>query len=200
MKNFPTFHYYYNPKSTVIDVLLQGGSYDINSPFMQRIFDDCKEFGHSVVAFNFLYFDRGEEHSSGPELKEELETIQRMLDFTGYKNYKRVRVIGKSLGGLVGSYYLSSISKEEQSHFEIVILGYLTGDVRLHDFSGEITIIQGEKDKHGNIEAVKKTLEEALSKDIAYYEIPNADHSYKDPATDKPIYQNKVFKILKNLS
>lgn len=199
MKNAPTFQYYHNPKSETLDVILQGGSYGIDSPFMQKVFTACKEMEHSVIGFNFQYFDRGEEHSSGPELKEELETTQQILEITEYKNYKRVRLIGKSLGGLVASYYLSSLPKEKHKQFEIIILGYLTGEVRLSNFSGMITVIQGEKDKHGDIESVQKDLRDAVSRDISYYEIPNADHSYRDPETKEPIYEDNAIEILKKL-
>ncbi len=39
--------------------------------------------------FNFPYLERGEEHSSGPELKEELKTLEKMLDMVNVKDYQQ---------------------------------------------------------------------------------------------------------------
>ncbi|WKZ25811.1 MAG: hypothetical protein QY322_00680 [bacterium] len=182
-------------KSDTLDVLLHGSSGGMNYSLMQMIFDECVKQGHSVVNFNFPYYERGEEQSSGPELKEELETLRSILDECRAKEYKHVRLIGKSLGAIIASYYLKSLPKEEQSKYSAIVFGYVTGSIDLKTFEGKIDIIQGEKDKFGNIEVVKNDLKTAVSKDINYFEIKNADHSYRVPETKEPIYEDEAVKI-----
>ncbi|MEK7526199.1 MAG: alpha/beta family hydrolase [Patescibacteria group bacterium] len=190
MNNLTSFYFYHNSKSNTLDVILCGGSYGIDTDFMQKVFTHSKEKGNGVILFNFPYFERGEEHSSGEELLEELETLQKMLDVAGYKNYKKIRLIAKSLGGIVASFCLDKLPKSEHDKFEIIILGFVVGSPKLNNFTGKITIIQGQKDKFGGIEAVKKELINAKSKNIRFIEIPNANHSFKDAKTDKPAYED----------
>jgi predicted alpha/beta-hydrolase family hydrolase len=194
-----TFKHHKNPKSDTLDVVLHGGSYNINTPFMQKVFDVCRGKGHSAIAFNFPYRERGEENSSGSGLKEELEMLQTFLDYCEYKKYKNIRFVGKSLGAIVASLYLDKLPKGQMSKFSIVVLGYVTGHVKLQNFTGPIAIIQGEKDKFGNINKVKGDLKNAKSKDIEYFEIKGADHSYKNPKTKKPDYVNEAMKVLSKI-
>ncbi len=190
MKSFTSFNYHHNSKSDQLDVILQGGSHGIDSSILQKAFENSKQKGNSVIAFNFPYYERGEENSSGPELKEELEALQHVLDYCNYKEYSRVRLIAKSLGGIVASNYLDRLSQEEMNKFSIVVLGYVTGDVKLKKFTGQITIIQGQMDKFGNVGVVKQDLNGAVSNDIKYIEIPNADHSYRESETKEPKFED----------
>ena len=198
MKNFTTFVQYHNSESNTLDVILHGGSYDINSPFIQKVFQACKDKAHSVIAFNFPYIERGEEQSSGPELEEELETLQKFLDYCDYKNFKKIRLIGKSLGGIIASFYLNKLSVKEAERFSIIILGYVTGNLKLKNFRGEITVIQGEKDKFGDIETVKQDLKNIKSKKVSFFEIADADHSFRNPETKEPVYEDKAIKTFSN--
>ena len=200
IKEFTSFNFYYNSKSDVLDVILHGGSHGIDSPLMRKVFAASKEKEHSVLTFNFPYFERGEENSSGNELIEELGTLQKMLDQAKYKDYLKVRLIAKSLGGIVASFYLDKLSKEESERFSVVILGYVTGDVRLKNFEGEITIIQGEKDKFGGIDVVKKDLAGAKSTKIKLSEVKGADHSYRNPDTKEPIYEDDAVELVKSVN
>ena len=192
MKNFTSFYSYHNSKSDTLDVILCGGSYGIDTDFMKKLFNNSKEKENSVILFNFPYFERGEEHSSGEKLTEEMETVQKYLDYCDYKNYKRVRLIAKSLGGIVGSFYLDKLPEIEHNKFEIIVLGFVVGSPRLNNFTGKITIIQGQKDKFGDIETVKRELKNAKSKTIKFIEITSADHSFKDPDTKEPVYVDAV--------
>ncbi len=195
-KRMVSFIHFHNSTSQTLDVILHGGSVGIDSPFMQKVFQVSKDKGNSVIMFNFPYFERGEDHSSGPKLKEELSTLKRMLRIAGASEFTRIRLIGKSLGGIVASFYLDSLDFEEKKRYEVIILGYVTGDVKLEGFGGKITIIQGEKDKFGDIDVVKKDLQDAVSRNIAYYQIQNADHSFRDSVTKEPIYEEEVIRIL----
>lgn len=200
MKGFTSFQFYHNSKSDTLDVVLHGGSYDINTDFMQKVFDTCKRKGHSVIAFNFPYIERGQEQSSGPELKEELATLQKFLDYGDYKSARKIRLIAKSLGGIVASFYLDKLNYKDAQKFLVIILGYVVGSLdKLKNFEGEIAVIQGEKDKFGSIEAVKQDLKGAKAKDIKYFQVPGANHSFRDPETDKPVYVGSAMRILSNL-
>ncbi len=185
-------------KSDTLDVLLHGSKGGMNYSLMQKIEDVCIKQGHSVANFNFPYFERGEEQSSGPELKEELETLKSVLNECNSKEYKHTRLIGKSLGAIIASYYLKSLQKEEQSKYSVVVFGYVTGSIDLKSFDGKIDIIQGEKDKFGSMEVVKNDLKTAVSKDINYFEIKNADHSYRNELKE-PIFEDEAIEIFKNI-
>lgn len=185
-------------QSDTLDILLHGSSGGMDYSLMQKIFNECVKQYHSVANFNFPYFERGEEQSSGPELKEELETLQSVLDVCKAKEHKHIRLIGKSLGAIIASYYLRVLSKEEQSKYSVVVFGYVTGSVDLKTFEGKIDIIQGEKDKFGNIETVKNDLKNAVSKSINYYEIKNADHSYRNEQKE-PVFEGEAMEVLNKL-
>jgi predicted alpha/beta-hydrolase family hydrolase len=165
---------------------------------MQKIFNECVRQGHSVVNFNFPYFESGEEKSSGPELKEELETLRSVLVECKAKEYKHIRLIGKSLGAIIASFYLKSLSKEEQLKYSVVVFGYVTGSIDLKRFEGKIDVIQGEKDKFGNIAVVKNDLSDAVSKDISYFEIKTADHSYRNELKE-PVFENEAIAVFRKI-
>lgn len=195
--NIPSLKFI-NNKSDTLDVLLHGSSGGMNYSLMQKIAEVCVKQGHSVANFNFPYFERGEEQSSGPELKEELETLQSVLDECKAKEHKYIRLIGKSLGAIIASYYLKALTKEEQSKYSVIVFGYVTGNIDLKTFDGKIDIIQGEKDKFGNIEAIKNDLKDAVSKNINYFEIKNADHSYRNESKET-IFEGEAIELFKNV-
>ncbi|HET7098801.1 MAG TPA: alpha/beta family hydrolase [Patescibacteria group bacterium] len=185
-------------ESDTLDVLLHGGKGGMNYSLMQKIFDASVKQGHSVVNFNFPFFERGEEQSSGPDLVEEVETLKNILNSVKFDKYKQIRLIGKSLGGAIGAKFLSTLDVEEQSKFSIIIFGYITGDIKLNTFPGKIVIIQGEKDKYGGINVIEKDLENAVSKDITYFEVPNADHSFRNEQKE-PVYEDGAIEIFNKL-
>lgn len=194
----PSLEFIQNNNSDTLDVLLHGSSGGMNYSLMQKIFDECVKKGHSVANFNFPYFERGEDQSSGPELKEELETLQAVLNECKAKEYQQIRLIGKSLGAIIASYYLKSSPKEEQSKYSIIVFGYVTGSIDLKSFQGNIDIIQGEKDKFGNIEIIKNNLKDSVSKNINYFEIKNADHSYRNESKE-PVFEDEAIGVFKKL-
>lgn len=189
---------YIDNNSDTLDVLLHGSSGGMNYSLMQKIADVCVKQGHSVVNFNFPYFERGEEQSSGPELKEEIETLKAVLNKCKSMEYKHVRLIGKSLGAIIASYCLKQLPKEEQSKHSVVVFGYVTGSIDLKSFEGRIDLIQGEKDKFGNIDVVKDDLKNAVSKNINYFEIKNADHSYRNELKE-PIFEDEAIEAFRKI-
>jgi len=118
------------------------------------------------VAFNFPYIERGEENSSGPELIEETRALQSLLNFCNSDKYESIRLIGKSLGDVVAGHYLKIVDKNLLGKSSLVIFGYDTGYIDIKEFSGKIVIVQGSKNKFGDIEAVKKDMNGAVSNDI----------------------------------
>lgn len=198
MKNLTSFQFYHNSKYDTLDILLHGGSKEgMNMSLMQKVFRLSISQGHSVLTFNFPFAERGMEQSSGPELVEELETLQTFLNYCDYKNFSKVRLIGKSLGGIIASFYLDQLNSEDPQKLSVIILGYVVGSLdKLKNFKGPITIIQGERDKFGGIKEVKKDLSTAISRNITYFEIKGADHSYRESDTKRPIYEDEAIQLL----
>jgi len=183
-------------KSDTFDVLLHGSTGGMNYSLMRKIFDVCCTQGHSVVSFDFPFYEREEEQSSGPELTEELIVLKDVLAKCHAEKYKFVRLIGKSLGGIIGAKFLEGLSTDDQKKFTIIFFGYDIGSINLKNFDGKIVVIQGEKDRFGNIDAVKKDLEGAVSNDITYFEVPNADHSFRNDQKD-PVYEEVAIEFFK---
>ena len=186
----PNFKFFFNNNSETLDVILHGGSQGMDSSLINKLIEKSKSVGNSVVAFNFLYIERGEENSSGPELIEELEVLQSVLDYCRSENFKYIRLIGKSLGGVVAALYLTKLAPDKMSKFSAIILGYDIGYIDIKKFNGKIKIIQGSKDKFGDIEAVKNDIQGCASSEIEYISIEGADHSYRVPETKEPIYED----------
>lgn len=199
MNKSTSYQYFHNSKASTLDVIMHGGSKGIESSFIKKLFEGSIEKGNSVISFNFPYLERGEENSSGPKLEEEVSTLRFMLSKANSKEYSLIRLVGKSLGGIVASYYLSNLSKKEKKLYEVIILGYVTGDVKLGEFDGKITIIQGEQDRFGNVKTVKKDLKKGISNKLFFYEIKGADHSYREPDTKEPIYEELVVDLVKTI-
>jgi predicted alpha/beta-hydrolase family hydrolase len=194
--NIPGYKFYFNPKAENLDVILQGSSVGMDSQFITKIWDASIKAGNSSVAFNFPYFERGETNSSGEKLIEETEALKNILIVCKSENYKTIRLIGKSLGGIVASFFLKELPQAEQSKYSVVIFGYVLGATDLKKFPSKIDIVQGSKDKFGTMEKVKEDMENALSKNIAYYLVEGGDHGYKNPETNEPEFEDKAIEFV----
>jgi len=190
--SLPNFKYFYNIKAKTLDVVLHGGSQGMDSDLINKIIEASRKNGNSVVAFNFPYIERGEENSSGSELIEEIGALQSILDFCQVDKFDYIRLIGKSLGGVVAGHYLKKLNRDQLDKFSLIIFGYDIGYIDLKNFPGKIVIIQGDKDKFGEVKAVKNDMKGAVSKDIVYLSIKGADHSYRVPETKEPIYEDEA--------
>lgn len=193
--SLPNFKYFHNNKAKTLDVVLHGGSQGMDSSLINKIVDASRKKSNSVVAFNFPYIERGEEKSSGPELTEEINALQSVLNYCQYDNFETIRLIGKSLGGVVTGHFLKKIDSEQLVKFSLMIFGYDIGYIDLKGFPGKIVIIQGSRDKFGDIKAVKNDLSGAISKNITYISIEGADHSYRNPETREPVYEDEAVKL-----
>ena len=190
--NLPNFKYFYNNKAKTLDVVLHGGSQGMDSDLINKIIETSRKMDNSVVAFNFPYLERGEENSSGPELIEEIDALQSILDYCQVDKFDYIRLIGKSLGGVVAGHYLKKLKHDQLDKFSLIIFGYDIGYIDLKTFPGKIVIIQGDQDKFGDIEAVKNDMKGGISNDITYLSVKGADHSYRVPETKEPIYEDEA--------
>ena len=192
----PNFELYYKNTSDELEVILCGSSNGMGSEFMDLLFQWAKKRRVSVVIFNYPYFDRLEKRGMGESLDEEIIALRGVLEACRAERYKRVKLVGKSIGAVVAGRFLATLSKEDQLKYELVVLGYDLGWIKIKDFIGNITIIQGEKDPFGDVSLVKKDMEGAASTDIKYYEIKGADHSYREPGTGAPKFQQEVVDLV----
>lgn len=195
MNKLPGFQYHFNAKSDTLDVILPGISVGIESSFIQKIIAVSQKKFHSTIAFNFPFFERGEKESSGEELKEEITTLKNILNFAHAERYKYINLYGKSLGAIVASYYLNQLDKRLHKKYSITVLGYVRESIDLSNFEGNIKIIQGQYDRYGSIKEIQEELKD-YSATIKYFEIANADHSYRDQNTKEPKYEKEAIKAL----
>ena len=194
---FPSFKYFISNTSNILDIVLHGGDYNMDSPFINEVIKVCREKGNSVIAFNFSYADRGGGKAS-EGLVEEIGALRMIIDRFAV-DADSVRLVGKSLGAIVAGEFLKKVSKKDLEKYSLIVLGYASKWIDICDFPGKISIIQGEKDKYGDIQAVKKHLKNAKSKNISYYEVKGADHSFNDPKTTEPKYLQDAMKTLASL-
>lgn len=175
----PDFKYIHNAQSDTLDIILHGLKVGMDSRLITKVADESKKQGYSVAAFNFPYFSRGDRNTSSQSLEEEIAALRSVLEFVHYEKFEKVRLIGKSLGGIVAGEFLKQLQQEEAHKFEAIILGYDTGGIDLKTFPGDIKIIQGSRDKHGSVEVVRRDLEGAAARRISYHSIDGGDHSYR---------------------
>lgn len=154
----------------------------------------------NVIGITYPFQDRKEDHSSGEELQEELTYLeQELLKKENLNNYKEVIFICKSLGGIVANRFIKKYINLISSKINIAILGYITHDINPEYFIGikKLIVIQGEFDKYGNIDFVKKELKKVNDLfNIELLEVKGGDHSYRNE-NKQPVYEkdaiNKLF-------
>lgn len=189
----PTSVIYTNfPKSKQLDVILPGQHNGITSDRTQRLVEASKDQGISVLSFSYPHHERGDTKYS-ENLQDELELLKYYLNVFKTDRYGHIRLIGKSLGGMLASKYLSQVT--DMQRYSIVILGYIIGEEEIHNFTGDVTIIQGEKDEYGNIDQIKSDMKSAQAAHVRYEEIKGADHSYRGE-TDEDDHLEEVVAII----
>ena len=181
-----------------MEVILPGSTRGIESEFIQAVYRGAIERERSALAINYLFHEKLAKKGFGEEVTEEANSLEAALEFCRADGYKKIRIIGKSLGGVVAGEFLKSLSKGEQGKFELAILGYDLGWINIKDFTGKILIIQGSDDPFGGIDLVKKDMEGAASTEVEYKEIKGADHGFRDPKSAKPVYVPEVINHLYN--
>ena len=187
MKTTTKLHF--NPKAESVDIILHGASSGIESSFMEGLFEKSIEVGNSAMMFNFPYIEQGEGSRPSDDLREEVDTLDDIVKFVKQFDYKHVRFMGKSLGGLVASKYISEILSVKQVPFtyELIIMGCI---VPYYDFkiSGvkSVTVIQGSDDDYGkpiDVEELLSNIVQGEDIKVQVHEVKNANHSYHAPGT-----------------
>lgn len=84
-----------------------------------------------------------------------LEAIVLLLKSVGIIT---INLVGKSLRGIVASYYLDSKRVDKEIIFNLGILGFVLVSVKAPTGIGKLVVVQGEKDRFGNSEEVAKAL------------------------------------------
>ena len=190
------FEYFDSGSREGLDVILHGSSKGIEtSESIQKIFKTAKDLGRSVAMFNFPFIERNEKRKEGVGFDEEIATLKEVLKKCNASGYKKIRLIGKSLGGIVAAEYLNGLGERDQEKYKLVILGYIPGATKVNGLVSKIIIFQGSEDRYGDIESVRKEVG-AVTENITVYGINGADHSFKDPATGEPRYFDKVLELL----
>jgi predicted alpha/beta-hydrolase family hydrolase len=189
-----TYRFYHKQSANRVNVVLHGsGLNGLESPFIASIIESLAQTGQSVFGFNFPYCERGEEASSGPELKEEVEALRQVISSLQNDGYK-ITIIGKSLGGIVASFYLDQYPSED---IELIVLGYVVGDVKDEAAAPNLkAIIQGENDRFGSPADVKSALGVTKAKIIT---IKDADHSYRNVKKEPQFQDEAIAELLKVL-
>ncbi|BCX14213.1 MAG: hypothetical protein KatS3mg085_745 [Candidatus Dojkabacteria bacterium] len=164
---------------------------------MEKLYKKSTASGISTITFNFPYLDRGEENSSGEDLTEEQQTIAQIINFISQFNFKEIKFIAKSLGDIVLAKYLQNNQKDlHEKKIEVVIPGYVLGDIDLSGFKGNLTVIQGSNDRLGNADAVRKDLYSNGLSEARVIEIEGADHSYRISDTNEPKFEDEVVNLV----
>ena len=182
-------HYRKSGDKNICLVLHGGGTAGIESPFISEMTAAIADSQRSVFAFNMPYCERLDKSTSA-DLKEEVAALKSVLDCLQSAGYERTTIIAKSLGAIVTSFYLEQTPTPD---LQAVVLGYVIGAVKTPALIPNLKlIIQGEKDRFGDGQAVRAEIGSSPAEII---EIPAADHSYRN--TDgQPQYQPAVIQML----
>lgn len=178
--------YYSHPKNDYAYMLLHGVRGGIDEAYIQTIYGSLKARKSTVLAFNFPYMTRGEDRVSHTSFTEELDVLQTGYNFLVGSGMQRVHIIGKSIGGIILSYWLKN--KPDINNVDASIMGYITGpnNVQPEALRGRLKcVIQGEYDRYADVETVTTELA-AHNVDSKVIEIPGADHSYRDMVNPNP--------------
>lgn len=179
-----------------LSIILPGSSLGFQTGLINKIFNRLVADGKSAVSYNYPFLDRGEQQSSGEELAEEIEALKTVLQVVEVGKYRRLNFIGKSLGGIVATHFLSKPENRELlDKATLAILGYIKGSTNLEGLLCPTIIIQGENDRFGGIDQVKQDLEGREHSHIQFVEIAGADHSYRDQER-QPIFEDQAIEVL----
>ena len=187
-----TYKYYKKNNSKNIYLIIHGGGpVGVETDFISAIFDTIAKINNSALCFNFPYCERGEENSSGPDLLEEISTLEQVIEFVHTEGYNRITIIAKSLGGIISSYYFA---KYPDKSIDLIILGYIPNEIKQNEISENLKlVIQGENDRFATPSEVQKI----VGNKVSVIEIKNADHSYQNH-NKQSIYQKEVLNHLVN--
>ena len=184
-----TYKYYRRSGSEDVCLILHGASEGIESPFISQLWTALAENERSVLAFNLPYRDRGEDATSA-NLAEEVAALGSVVTGLRAEGYQTIRVIAKSLGAIITSFYLEATAARE---IKVAVLGYVIGEVKTVALAPQLElVIQGGRDRFGDAAAVRDEIGACPAKIV---EIAGADHSYRN-ADREPEYQPEAIRSL----
>ncbi len=161
-------------------VINHGASEGINSEFMNKIQVKLEKANKNYIFIQMPYKNRGDERSSGPETMEEINTVKEIFNDLELFNYSKISFIGKSLGGLILTRFISQNVEKFLGKLTFTQLGFLVGEIVVPENIDSFHIIQGENDKYGSLSDVKSIIEDHKALPIKLTIIDKADHSYRD--------------------
>lgn len=181
-----------------IVIILHGISEGCESAFIKNISDQLTMHGFDNLRFNFSYLEKGLGYTKD-NVDQEVSELNQAIIFSKEIGYSKFIFVGKSLGGIVASYWLAKYG-DQLPIDKVIILGLVINEISLVGLNkaGSILIIQGEFDKFGNKAAVVNALTPMQQK-LKIIEIKGADHSYRN-MHKKPEFQNlAVTSMIENL-
>lgn len=190
-----THQYNAQPNRESAYLVLHGISEGISSDFMQSIYKGLADRGETVLAFNWPYLDAESEPSK--DLLDERAALQSAVDFLRNEGYTQLHIVAKSLGGIVASRWLEQ--QPSDLSVEVGIMGYVIGDVTTTALADKLrVVVQGERDRFGNAEAVKHEL---VRHNITatVIDIADADHSYRNQAGEPVSQQQAIEQLLQHI-
>ncbi|NJK71365.1 MAG: hypothetical protein HC932_03895 [Thermales bacterium] len=100
------------------------------------------------------------------------------MELVNNLGYKKIRFIGKSLGGIVASKFLNNLDQKDQEKYSIIVFGYAMPYINFDNFYGNIVVVHGDNDSHGSVDNVEKSLASSPSQEKQVIAIADADHSF----------------------
>ncbi len=185
-----------NNNSDTLDVILHGKSSGIDSDFIQKLIKASDSHNNNILAFNFPYMDRQDTDTKKSDLVEEVGYLKKMIEFSNQLPCENIRLIGKSFGAIVANQFLANYKSQNiNKNISLHILGCFIEDIHLDCITNKVVIIQGDQDKYCPMDTLKEKIKKATS-DIKLHIINGADHSFKDPETNKPKYIDEAINFL----
>jgi len=201
---------YYKGNGDILNIIIHGANEGSDSEFIKFISKSLQSKCLPVLTFDFSYITANTAPS--PDKSKELAELLNIVKIAKEQyNYSKFNLIGKSMGGVIA---LKVGSKSEKEIASVVILGfpiYLGTDVNidlmkidpfvpdenyLNDFSeliknqsGEVLIVQGEKDLLGSVKDIKAIIKNS-SKKIKLVTIPNATHGFTPLSKESTLEKN----------
>lgn len=196
MINNLTYKYYHKENANEVFVLLQGGSYKIETPLMTNLFDALIAKEQNVFTFNFPESNHGENSDDENDLSSEIESLNTVVNYLKNDGNEKFYFVAKSLGGIVASRWLEKYPDQD---VKMAVLGFVVGQLAMDAIRGKLEIvIQGEHDRFGGPAVVEKHLNEHGVK-AKILEIKGADHSYNNLNKEPEFQQLAVETLIKNL-
>ena len=176
---------YYDQNSNILTVILPGQGYMNYVPLMHYSYKTALELGLDVLCINYGFQICDKDFEIATELDIIIEESLQILKKCLIKEYKKIILIGKSLGTIVGNKLSEKLSNIQQIHV------YLTPvDVTFeYILNTPCLIITGTKDKKVNKNIINKVVE---NKNYELIEIDGGNHSLENFDTLKSIEMLKL--------